>query len=33
MYDENNNVDINWRFYVSSQYMACYSASGRDNCE
>lgn len=33
MYDENNNIDINWRFYVSSQYMACYAASGMDNCE
>jgi hypothetical protein len=33
MYDENNNIDINWRFYVSNEYMTCYAASGMDNCE
>jgi len=33
MYDENNNIDTNWQFYVSSEYMACYAASGMDNCE
>jgi len=33
MYDENGNIDMNWQMYVSNEYMACYGASGMDNCE
>ncbi|HWN10235.1 MAG TPA: hypothetical protein VNO50_13375 [Pyrinomonadaceae bacterium] len=32
-YDENNNIDMTWQFYVSGEYMACYAASGMDSCE
>jgi hypothetical protein len=33
MYDENNNIDMNWQMHISTEYMTCYGASGMNSCE